>query len=64
MQIFVLASLIGFVYFSFKAYPTNNAQAIVDIFENMSFIFTLLFAKEILKTEKKMPYANYLLCFL
>ncbi|AXH08802.1 7TMR-DISM-7TM domain-containing two-component system sensor histidine kinase [Malaciobacter halophilus] len=63
MQIFVLASLIGFVYFSFKAYPTNNAQAIVDIFENMSFIFTLLFAKEILKTEKKMPYANYLLCF-
>lgn len=63
MQIFVLASLIGFVYFSFKPYPTNSAQAIVDIFENMSFIFTLLFAKEILKTKKKMPYANYLLCF-
>lgn len=55
MQFFVLLSLIGFVYFSFQAYPNSIAQAIVDICETLSFLFTLLFAQSILNTKEKMP---------
>ncbi|BAK72726.1 sensor histidine kinase [Arcobacter sp. L] len=55
MQFFVLLSLIGFVYFSFQAYPNSTAQAIVDICETLSFLFTLLFAQSILNTKEKMP---------
>ena len=54
MQFFVLLSLIGFVYFSFQAYPNLTAQAIVDICETLSFLFTLLFAQSILNTKEKM----------
>ncbi|MFA6739955.1 MAG: sensor histidine kinase [Arcobacteraceae bacterium] len=55
MQFFVLLSLIGFVYFSYLPYPTSTAQAIVDICETLSFLFTLLFAQSILNTKEKMP---------
>jgi signal transduction histidine kinase len=55
MQFFVLLSLIGFVYFSYLSYPTSTAQAIVDICETLSFLFTLLFAQSILNTKEKMP---------
>lgn len=55
MQFFVLLSLIGFVYFSYLPYPTSTAQAIIDICETLSFLFTLLFAQSILNTKEKMP---------
>ncbi|MCT7909727.1 sensor histidine kinase [Arcobacter lacus] len=55
MQIFVLLSLIGFMYFSYQAYPTSMPQALVDTAETLSFLFTLLFAQAILKTKEKMP---------
>ncbi|QKF66175.1 7TMR-DISM-7TM domain-containing two-component system sensor histidine kinase [Arcobacter venerupis] len=55
MQFFVLLSLIGFVYFSYLPYPTSTAQAIVDICETLSFLFTLLFAQSILNTKEEMP---------
>jgi len=61
MQLFVLLSLIGFMYFSFKIYPSYWGQAIVDAFETSSFLFTFLFAKEILNTKKNMPYMNFIL---
>lgn len=61
MQFFVLLSLIGFVYFSFKAYPDLLGQALVDIFETTGIIFTVLFAKEILNTKKIMPFYNYIM---
>ena len=61
MQLFVLLSLIGFTYFSFKIYPSYWGQAIVDIFETLSFLFTFLFAKEILNTKKNMVYMNIIL---
>lgn len=60
MQLFVLLSLVGFVYFSFKPYPATFPQAIVDICESAAFLFTLLFAKDILNTKKKMPVMNYI----
>jgi len=63
MQLFVLLSLIGFVYFSFKPYPNELGQTIVDIFETSGFIFTILFAKEVLNTKRVMPYMNYILNF-
>lgn len=63
MQLFVLLALIGFVYFSFKPYPNELGQTIVDIFETSGFIFTILFAKEVLNTKKVMPYMNYILNF-
>ena len=55
MQLFVLFSLIGFVYFSYQPYPASTPQAIVDICETLSFLFTLLFAQSILYTKQKMP---------
>lgn len=55
MQFFVLLSLIGFVYFSFQSYPDSTPQAIVDICETLSFLFTLLFAQTILNTKNIMP---------
>lgn len=55
MQFFVLLSLIGFVYFSYQYYPEDIPQAIVDICETLSFLFTLLFAQTILDTKEKMP---------
>ncbi|RXJ86285.1 sensor histidine kinase [Arcobacter sp. CECT 8985] len=58
MQFFVLLSLMGFVYFSYKPYPSILGQAIVDIFETSGFLFTLLFAKEILNIKRKMPIIN------
>ena len=61
MQLFVLLSLIGFTYFSFKIYPSYWGQAIVDIFVTLSFLFTFLFAKEILNTKKNMAYMNIIL---
>ena len=61
MQFFVLLSLIGFTYFSFKPYPPEFEQALIDVFETMAFIFTFLFAKEILNTKKVMPIINHLL---
>lgn len=58
MQFFVLLSLIGFVYFSYKPYPAEIPQAIVDICETLSFLFTLLFSQTILNTKVKMPIIN------
>ena len=55
MQLFVLFSLIGFVYFSYQPYPASTPQAIVDTCETLSFLFTLLFAQAILYTKQKMP---------
>jgi signal transduction histidine kinase len=63
MQFFVLLSLIGFVYFSYLPYPTSTAQAIVDICETLSFLFTLLFAQSILNTKEKMPKINKFIDF-
>ncbi|QDF28013.1 sensor histidine kinase [Halarcobacter anaerophilus] len=66
MQFFVLLSLIGFVYFSFKSYPNQDfawAQAIEDIFETSGFLFTLLFAKEVLQAKKIMPKMNLVINF-
>jgi len=61
MQLCVLLSLIGFTYVSFLPYPNQGfylTQAIIDIFETSAFLFTLLFAKEILNTKKIMPKIN------
>ncbi|MFX4233564.1 sensor histidine kinase [Aliarcobacter butzleri] len=55
MQLFVLLSLIGFMYFSYHSYLSSIYQALVDTAETLSFLFTLLFAQSILKTEEKMP---------
>jgi signal transduction histidine kinase len=63
MQLFVLLSLIGFVYVSFLSYPNQEyiyTQAVIDIFETLAFSFTVLFAKEILDTKKVMPWMNVL----
>jgi len=61
MQACVLISLIGFAYFSFQSYPERIPQAIIDFFETMTFLFTFLFAKEILNTKKTMPIINQVL---
>lgn len=61
MQMFVLLSLIGFVYFSFKPYPETFPQALIDIFETSAFLFTFLFTKEILDSKKQMPFINNIL---
>lgn len=61
MQLFVLFSLTGFMYFSYQAYPKELAQAIVDIVETLSFLFTLLFVQAILNTKEKMPLVHKLL---
>ena len=58
MQFFVLLSLIGFLYFSYQSYPLSLPQAIVDICETSSFLFTLLFAQSILNTKEKMPFIH------
>ena len=58
MQLFVLLSLIAFVYLSYKSFPTIFEQAITDIFETSAFLFTLLFAKDILNAKKQMPVFN------
>ncbi|RXJ88481.1 histidine kinase [Arcobacter sp. CECT 8983] len=63
MQLFVLLSLIGFMIVSFKPYPTILAQTIIDILENLSFIFTLLFAKEILNAKSKLSFSYNLINF-
>ncbi|RXK00663.1 histidine kinase [Arcobacter sp. CECT 8989] len=63
MQLFVLLSLIGFMIVSFKPYPTTFAQTLIDILENMSFIFTLLFAKEILNAKNKLSFSSSLINF-
>lgn len=63
MQFFVLLSLIGFVYFSFQTYPKQTPQAFVDIFETAAFMFTFLFAKEVLNAKKIMPIVNHILSF-
>lgn len=63
MQLFVLLSLIGFMIVSFKPYPTTSAQTLIDILENMSFIFTLLFAKEILNAKNKLSFSSSLINF-
>lgn len=63
MQLFVLLSLIGFTYFSFQPYPKDLPQALVDIFESSAFLFTFLFAKEILDSKKQMPIINNILSF-
>lgn len=63
MQLFVLLSLIGFMLVSFKPYPTTFAQTLIDILENLSFIFTLLFAKEILNAKNKLSFSSSLINF-
>ncbi|MFW0702955.1 sensor histidine kinase [Aliarcobacter butzleri] len=55
MQLFVLLSLVGFMYFSYHSYLSSIYQASVDTAETLSFLFTLLFAQAILKTKEKMP---------
>lgn len=59
MQFFVLLSLMGFTYFSFKPYPDVLPQAVIDIFESSAFLFTFLFAKEILDSKRIMPLVNH-----
>ncbi len=64
MQLFVLLSLIGFVYVSFLSYANQEfylSQAIIDICETLAFLFTLLFAKEILETKKTIPLMDRIL---
>ena len=58
MQFFVLLSLIGFVYLSYEPYPLVIPQAIIDLCETFSFLFTLLFAQAILNTKEKMPFIH------
>lgn len=55
MQLFVLLSLVGFMYFSYHSYLSSIYQALVDTAETLSFLFTLLFAQAILKTKERMP---------
>jgi signal transduction histidine kinase len=64
MQLFVLFSLIGFVYISFLSYSNQEyylTQAVIDTFETLAFAFTVLFAKEILGVKKNMPLMNILM---
>lgn len=61
MQFFVLLSLIGFVYASFRPYTNDIEKPIIDIFETVSFIFTFLFTKQILDTKRQMPFINHIL---
>jgi len=63
MQLFVLLSLIGFMIISFKPYPTSLNQMTIDILENLSFIFTFLFAKEILNAKNRFSFSNNLINF-
>ncbi|PHO18947.1 histidine kinase [Malaciobacter molluscorum LMG 25693] len=58
MQFFLLLSLVGFLYFSYKPYPSILGQAIIDFFETSAFIYTILFAKEILNIRRTMPLIN------
>ena len=60
MQFFVLLSLIGFTYFSFKPYPSVFGQSLVDMFETLGFLFTFLFAKEILDTKRQSMDLNFI----
>lgn len=52
MQFFVLLTLICFTYLSYQSYVTDLSQATVDIFETLSFMFTLLFAQSVLNIKK------------
>ncbi len=63
MQFFVLLSLIGFVYFSYQAYPSSTPQMIVDICETLSFMFTLLFCQSILQTKERLVIIHKFLNF-
>ena len=45
MQLFVLLTLCAFTYLSYKSYVTTLEQALTDIFETGSLLFTLLFLK-------------------
>lgn len=63
MQLNVLLSLICFVMLSDLPYPPFTLQAFTDTFETLSFLFTLLFAKEILNTKENMKYINITLNF-
>jgi len=61
MQLFVLLSLLGFMYVSFLSYPNQEypyTQAVIDSFETLAFAFTVFFAKEILNIKKIMPFLN------
>ena len=55
MQFFVLLSLIGFTYFSFKPYPSVFGQSLVDMFETLGFLFTFLFAKVLKLPPQALP---------
>lgn len=64
MQLFVLLTLCAFTYLSYKSYVTTLEQALTDIFETGSLLFTLLFAKEVLNTKVTMPFMNKIILFL
>lgn len=64
MQLFVLLTLCAFTYLSYKSYVTTVEQALTDIFETGSLLFTLLFAKEVLNTKVTMPFMNKIMLFL
>ena len=64
MQLFVLLTLCAFTYLSYKSYVTTLEQALTDIFETGSLLFTLLFAKEVLNTKVTMPFMNKIMLFL
>lgn len=66
MQLFVLLTLICFTYLSYQSYVTPLAQATTDIFETLSFMFTLLFAQSVLNIKKHAQWLFYsilLICF-
>ena len=64
MQLFVLLTLCAFTYLSYKSYVTTLEQALTDIFETGSLLFTLLFAKEVLNTKVTMPFMNKIILIL
>lgn len=61
MQFFVLLSLVGFTYFSFKPHFNSLEQALVDICETLGFLFSLLFAREILQTKERLKEFDFIL---
>lgn len=60
MQLCVLLTLICFVYISFRPTISYETQLITDVVETLSFLFSLLFAQEILKTKERLVFFYHL----
>ncbi|RBQ29868.1 sensor histidine kinase [Aliarcobacter vitoriensis] len=61
MQFFLLLSLVGFMYFSYKSSAPIFMYTLVDFAETLAFLFTFLFAQAILETKNKLPFFHKIL---